>query len=535
MKKIGVEVGKLDPAQFKLLSALAEIFSVQLEEGHFQVDARFDAWILADFGKNDLESIVACKVPVFSVIAEDYWVECRDSTSLKFDKDSVLPAIMRNRIVQSAEISSAKALPDWLSGFQGLAFKSDKPIWSIKQFNGNCHHFVSLKIPAFKEAEALFLHFNGDNFINLLPLLVFFRNLSGADEWLAPALQACFMFDDPNLHWPTYGHIDFKAMAAHARLHGYHASFATIPLDGWFAHKPTTEIFKENTDYLSLLVHGNDHIAEELGQPMLDDDCLRLLSQALHRVVKFEQKYHVPISRVMAPPHGACSEKMIGYMAKLGFEAVCVSGGSLRHYNGSAPWLKTLGMRLCENIAGLPVIPRFRISKDCQNSIIVAALLGQPIIPVGHHQDVAGSLELLAKLAEFINSLGQVSWQDMKGIARSLYSYKLDGNRVLLKIHSNKIDFKIPSDVSQLYLTKSSNCDEAVQHLNFTVLDENKKASMSGGKSSVPVKSGQKLQIAIEQSGQGGFQDIKYRQLKIWPITRRLLTEIRDRIQPKLR
>ena len=50
---------------------------------------------------------------------------------------------------------------------------------------------------------------------------------------------------------------------------------------------------------------------------------------------------------------------------------------------------------MTEMVAGLPVISRFRISRECQNAILLAAYLDQPIIPVGHHQDVAGGLDLL--------------------------------------------------------------------------------------------------------------------------------------------
>jgi len=37
-----------------------------------------------------------------------------------------------------------------------------------------------------------------------------------------PPLRACFVIDDPNLHWPSYGHLDYRRMAEHARRGGYH-------------------------------------------------------------------------------------------------------------------------------------------------------------------------------------------------------------------------------------------------------------------------------------------------------------------------
>ena len=152
------------------------------------------------------------------------------------------------------------------------------------------------------------------------------------------------MFDDPNLHWPTYGFIDFAQIAAHAQMHNYHVSFATIPLDTWFVHMPTAALFKQHSDRLSLLIHGNDHITEELARDYSEKERSRILLQALGRIGELEHRSGVVVSRVMVAPHGACSEKVLEEMAQLGFESACISSGSLRHYNGQATWLRTIGI-----------------------------------------------------------------------------------------------------------------------------------------------------------------------------------------------
>ena len=152
----------------------------------------------------------------------------------------------------------------------------------------------------------------------MLPLILFLRTLTEDQRWEQPPLQACFMFDDPNLHWRTYGFVDFAQIAAHAQMHNYHVCFATIPLDTWFVHKPTALLFQQYRDQLSLLIHGNDHIAQELARPYSDEELNRNLRQALRRIDEFERRSGVEVSKVMAPPHGACSESTLGEMAHLG-------------------------------------------------------------------------------------------------------------------------------------------------------------------------------------------------------------------------
>jgi hypothetical protein len=36
-----------------------------------------------------------------------------------------------------------------------------------------------------------------------------------------PQDRACFMFDHPSLHWPTYGFLDYTVLARHAKRHNY--------------------------------------------------------------------------------------------------------------------------------------------------------------------------------------------------------------------------------------------------------------------------------------------------------------------------
>ena len=77
----------------------------------------------------------------------------------------------------------------------------------------------------------------------------------------------------------------------------------------------------------------------------------------------------------MVPPHGACSEKSIYEMSKLNYEAICVSPGSLRHYNRQAKWVPTIGMLPSEMINNIPIIFRQPLTNNFRNNIIITALL----------------------------------------------------------------------------------------------------------------------------------------------------------------
>jgi len=540
MKKIGISSPLISQGHSRIFDVLGEVFGIRFEVRNFTNDAGIDAWIYLEINQDSMLHIQNSQLPSYAAISEKHLIYCGESSSLRFNVHPSIPKVLRNLEVFSKEVSNLKGLPThWLPyNSTTLACKADSPIWVVQGDTDCPHHFVALTIPELNKDEPIFNHFHGDQFLALLPLLSFLRELTEDKHWVPPPLQACFMFDDPNLHWPTYGFINYFEMAIHADLHNYHASFATIPLDSWFVLKSTADMFRMHQNRISLLMHGNDHIAEELGRNMSNKECARMLKQALYRIEKLEKKAQISVARVMAPPHGACSEETLKQMASLGYEAACISRGSLAYHNKQASWIRTVGMRPCDNIHGLPVFPRFRISKDCQNEILVAALLRQPIIPVGHHQDVAENMDLLAQLSAFINSLGEVRWTDMASISRSHYSKLTDEDILYLNMHSKIADVLIPEEVNHIVIGRP--WFQEKDREPFLIRND-----LNYSKTLIPIKfnepvavhPGQQIQIVLSQclQFQDNFDSLYKFKYKPWPYVRRLITEARDRLSPKLR
>ncbi len=235
-------------------------------------------------------------------------------------------------------------------------------------------------------SERAYDYLNAETFMQLLPLLHFLREIVGAKPM---PLRACFMFDDPNLHTARYGFADYAELATLAHEHGFHVAFATVPLDGWYVNECAARLFREHPHQLSLLIHGNDHWHSEFGANGDSDLVTRRLAQALQRIAKLEARSGVRVSRVMAPPHGACSSTMLRAMLALGFDGATISPGSLRRWIRDFPWPVDFGLDAAEMIHGFPVVPRFRLSDFCEGEIVIAAFLERPIIPVGHHATLA--------------------------------------------------------------------------------------------------------------------------------------------------
>jgi hypothetical protein len=303
-----------------------------------------------------------------------------------------------------------------------------------------------------QKGQCAFDHLNGLRFMNLLPVIDWIRSISDWHAWSQPPLRACFMFDDPNLHAKRYGFIEFKHLAEEGRRNRYHTAFATIPLDSRYVNQAAAQIIRENRDTLSFLTHGNNHTHRELAQAKPTTQQLAQMRQAAFRVQDFEQRARIVVSRVMAPPHGVCSATMMAAARDAGFEAGCASHGSVWTGNIGARWTAALGTSSATVINGFPVIPRFRLHRQIQNQVLIAACLHQPIIPVGHHWDLIDGTDILASVASFINTLGTVAWADMTAVARSNYRCKVEGELMRVQSSSRISSINVPEGVSVVQL-----------------------------------------------------------------------------------
>lgn len=531
MKTVGISSPIKSAGLQKTLDTLGEAFGVHFEERVFGEDLGLDAWVLPELNVESIGRLANCPLPCYAAVRADQLLPCGLSPTIELSGSSALPPFLAGRKVKVAEAADLMSLPRNLGGLACVASKGGAPIWAEQKVENCFHHYVSTPVPELKDDESLFQHFHGRQFLRLLPLILFLRALADDKRWERPPLRACFTLDDPNLHWRTYGFVDYSNIAVHAERQNYHVSFAMIPLDTWFEHKSTVALFRKHPKQLSLLIHGNDHIARELARPDEDDKISAKLHQALNRMLAFERRTNVEVSRVMAPPHGACNEKALAAMARLGFEAATISRGSLRHHNREASWLHILGMRPSDIIAGLPVLPRFPLTESCHNSILIAALLDQPIIAVGHHQDVADGLQLLSQLSGFVNSLGSVHWAGMTRIARSHFAQCLDGDILRVRMYSRHVDVNVPEGVRQLWVDRRS--FQGGESVPFAWRKSGDASEWKPGGVDEPIEVLPKGRIEIQLGPtRVPFDDKNLREFRLWPVARRQLTEARDRLAP---
>lgn len=535
MKRIGIATPLESVARKNMLDTLGEALDVCFELRAFGNDTGLDAWVLPQASGAMLRRAWSCGLPCYAVVADGQPFDAGVRFAVDFRLHEAVPDVLRGRCLEAEGAAPRRSLPPGMAEAEELASAAGRPVWAVRQAGKIEHHYCSFPLPGLGLGEPLFRQLRGGRCAELAPFLHFLKSLHTGKGWEFPPLRACLMFDDPNLHWRTYGFIDFANMAAHARVHGYHVAFATIPLDGWYAHPSTALLFRGASDRLSLLIHGNDHVARELARPAAAEVTEAALRQALVRIGKLERRSGVEVARVMVPPHGACSERALAAMARLGIEAACISPGSLEAYNPGAAWVRTVGVRFADMIGGLAVFPRFGISDACGTDILVAALLGQPIIARGHHRDVSEGLDLLARTAQQVNALGAVRWASPLAISRMNYALRREGSVLRVRMFSPRVEVPTEEDVRTLIIERPGMNDAAAVPVVWRRGGAESPWRPAREREPAPVGPGMSVEIAADgrlAEASGGYGKVGAR---LWPILRRQMTEARDRLAPFVR
>lgn len=369
--------------------------------------------------------------------------------------DPVLPSVLRRARLHERTAHAPPVLPHG----RVLATLGGAPAW----VTAGTADVVSLAPTELAPGEPLRDRLGPGRSLALLALLAFLRRVAAPLEWRDPPLRAAFVVDDPNLHWRSYGHVDYRRVADDARSAGYHLAVAMVPLDGWLVHPATAARFRRERAQLSVVVHGNDHEGAELGRISSLPAAIGVAAQALRRIERFERRSGVPVARVMVPPHERLTAEAAAGLLACGFEGASLTrpypwvATPERHWLAAPPEAGVLaGWEPADIVAGgLPILLRSDFAHP-REDLVLKAFLGQPLILYGHHEDLRGGLELLGRAAADINRLGDVRWGPLDEIARGSVRTRIRGEVLDVRPLARHVRVEVPDGIATLTVDTSA-------------------------------------------------------------------------------
>ena len=525
-RRVGVVPARALDELERLFSSLGEVFPVVFEGRDPRALGDLDGLLVlgpleADELPAEVRVLVVAEPSETSAVGE----------LVEFSADARVPGPLRSRRLRE-DVADGRPSAPFISGDSVLARVDTRPVWWSRAASQS---FSVFSLQELRCGETLRSQLRSGRFMGLVPLLHFLGEVCEELNWSEQPLRASFVIDDPNLHWPSYGFLKYADMVRHASAHHYHVGLAMVPLDGWMVDRRAAALVRANGASLSVLVHGNDHIARELARLSTDGDAELAIGQALRRVAAFERRSGVAVRRVMVPPHGACSEAALRAMFRLGLEAACIS----RPY----PWRDDLpppstsvGWYPAEMVAGgLPILPRYHIAHP-REELVFRALLRQPLILYGHHWDLAQGLDVLADAVKDVNGVGDVRWGPLDSIARHNYWTRREGDVLGVRMFSRRVLVEAPEGVTALRVhTNEVHGGPAWQH----VICATGRARMWHGEAGwtsdlIEIRPHAKIELSLAPEHPLEPDALADLATKPWPIARRVLVEGRDRARALL-
>jgi hypothetical protein len=449
-------------------------------------------------------------------------------TAITFAASAAVHRAFSGKTLADSSLINFSSLPD---ATESLAKVGEHTIWALEQRGDQEHHRVGVDVPVFMDKDFFHNHFRDLRWFAMVPLLHFLRRLLGPDGWPAPEPRASFIIDDPNLHHRSYGYIDFEKLANHASAHNYHATIATVPLDAWYFDRKVVDLFQAHKNRISLMMHGVNHVADELARSYNEQEALSLLATGLRRIADLESRSGVAVARIMAAPHGAFAEFMADLMVRLGYEGACVSIGSLRRWNPEKMWPADLGFSMAQPLGslGFPVFHRIGLS---ETDIRLSAFLGHPVIVTLHHQDCVSNFARLESIANTVNSIDSVRWMGIEEISKTNFLSNMQNGALHIWPHSRHLIVPLSSEITAVEVCASPYCG------GFAIdLHNHRRDGTEAAVYNVPARyriSNKTLEILLPPGDAVDYNQVESRSVGLWPVVRRILTEARDRTQPIL-
>jgi len=533
-KIVGVNGDGPDDRYYLLFSALAGLYPVEFRRVSSSGHRGLDALVVLD--DNPAKGVAAAVdgLPTFVALGRPWAPQVSVSEGVRFGRCKVLEDCLRNQLMLGSRSDHFYAV-SVEPGDEIIASVGAQPVWLARHKGKATCQIAGVSLPVIREKGFLFQDFNGERFLQLLPLMNFLRQLVKGIDWQSASLPACLVVDDPSPYLPSYGHLNFRRLAEHATKHDFFISVAIIPLDTWWVNPGVAETFRSFSPRLSVVMHGNDHTrGEMLVEKGSATGYLVRAAQAMRRMERLEQRHGLELLRIMEPPHGLIAEGMFRHLLSLGYEAALGSTERLIQYNPAAEWHKGFGLNRSEFLGGgLPVIPRIMMSPRWRNDVLLAAFLRQPIVIAAHHWDLADGDKLLIEIAGMINDLKVATWTSPSGIARSNYMELRRADELSVKLYSRRIHLAIPSGINSLWLHRpwlqSGHVEELIIHHSDREIFCAAGPAILGP---IPVQSPCELEVYCPSANPIDHRSVVSPSSALWPVLRKVFMETRDRSAP---
>ncbi len=299
-------------------------------------------------------------------------------------------------------------------------------------------------------------------FLGLIPVLLFFRSALKDSFWQAPHAYANLIIDDPLL-WNPYGSLDYGRLLSAMDRKGFFTTVAFIPRNFKRSRDGACRVFRQRPDRYGLCVHGLSHIHHEFGCP----DPLRLKAMAqtsLQLMGKLERRTRLPWDDVMVFPQGRFSANAMRALKYGGFSAAVNSLPESADDQG--------GQRIGDMIEAAHLryddFPLFHRRYPTNiPDLAIDLFLGRPALVVEHQGWFRAGYDHVEEFIGRVNALDQsLRWRGLRDVILGSYWHRTRGPLTEVRIFCGRARIENGSDGPQEFLVRkkesSADCVDSV-------------------------------------------------------------------------
>jgi hypothetical protein len=491
----------------------------------------FDALLVLQHLPNIQAAAERSGIRCLTFLPRSSLMSCTRKADLRFAASPALPVCLRGWRTTWTRVGAPEAMRP-IPDDEILAQWDETPVWIRRRIGETLVDYVNVQFPDLGGVPPG-IAFRMEGFLPFVPLLQFFKEVVGAKAWQPPPLRACFLFDDPNLRRMTYGFLSYPDLIAYVTRLGIHVCIAVVPHDMSSTNDEVAALFRANSRLMSIAIHGINHTKLELLKLQPGALAIAAFSESLKWVEHMESRHNLKVSRIIEAPHGIFSFPLADAMGSVGYEGALVSLDFLARADALERLPLSSGMLATQILpGGLCGIPRIRLTPTWRRDVVLAVLLGQPIVVAGHHWDVRDGLDFLGEIASEVSQRAgsECEWTNLSTIARSAYLTRLEGSTLRVRPLCRHTVVPIPEGVSSicvdpLPLTSQEQNMFIAQFLSAKE-PEPERHIISG--TSIAVHGMTSMNLVLQVTPQFDVGVAPF-QTGLWPRVRKVLTEMRDR------
>lgn len=275
------------------------------------------------------------------------------------------------------------------------------------------------------------------SFAGAVPLVMYLKWQFRDTCWTAQGTSACLIIDDPLLR-PRYGWLEIRELLQLIDKHTFTTTIAFIPWNWRWTSSDTVATLQQNSEKLSVCVHGCDHVGGEFAARsagLLD----RRLKTARSRMASLRGSTGLHHDQVMVFPQGKFSPEVglalkgNGFVAAVNTEVAPT--GNVPNETTIADLWSIASIRY----GSFPIFTRRYIAHGIEN-FAFDGLLGKPCFIVGHHEVFREHGNELTKFIRSLNSLNwRLCWRTLGDAVRRSYAVQRRDGRIRVKMFAEEI------------------------------------------------------------------------------------------------